>query len=95
MKVIGLIKILDQEAFDAYRSRVGETVARYGGHVEFRGEKKFMPWNELGCEDFDAYVELSFPDRDQAQCWAASPEYTALLSVRRKAMLLTLFGVDS
>lgn len=94
MKVIGLIKILDQEAFETYRSRVGETVARYGGRVEFRGEKKFMPWNELGCQDFDAYVELSFPDRDQAERWAASPEYAALLPVRSTAILLTLFGID-
>ena len=95
MKVIGLIKILDQEAFAAYRSQVGETVARYGGRVEFRGEKKFMPWNELGCQDFDAYVELSFPDQDQAERWAASPEYAALLLVRGKAMALTLFGIES
>ncbi|NDF99702.1 MAG: DUF1330 domain-containing protein [Chitinophagia bacterium] len=93
MKVIGLIKILDLDAFEAYRSQVGDTVARYSGSVEFRGEKKFMPWNELGCQDFDACVILSFPTPDLAQRWAVSPEYASLLSVRGRAMTLTLFGV--
>ena len=93
MKIIGLIKMLDQQAFEAYRSQVGDTVARYSGSIEFRGEKKFMPWNELGCQDFDACVILSFPTPDLAQRWAMSPEYGALLSVRSKAMRLTLFGV--
>jgi len=93
MKVIGLIKILDLAAFEAYRSQVGQTVAIYGGSVKFRGEKKFMSWNELDCQDFDACVVISFPTPDLAQRWAMSPEYGALLSVRSKAMRLTLFGV--
>ncbi|MEY3633218.1 MAG: hypothetical protein RI937_1416, partial [Pseudomonadota bacterium] len=66
MKVIGLIKILDAQAFDAYRSQVGATVERYSGKVIFRGHKQFMPWNELGCEDFDAFVELEFLSADDA-----------------------------
>ena len=95
MKVIGLIKILDLVAFEAYRSQVGDTVARYSGSVEFRGEKKFMLWNELGCQDFDASVVISFPSQDLARRWAVSPEYAALLTVRSKAMRLTLFGAES
>ena len=39
LKIIGLIKILDVDAFEIYRSRVGATVNSYGGNVEFRGEK--------------------------------------------------------
>lgn len=93
LKIIGLIKILDVDAFEIYRSRVGATVNRYGGKVEFRGDKTVMPWNELSCDDFDAFVEIHFSDADAAKAWIASPEYAALLPLRSKAMRLTLFGV--
>jgi len=95
MKVIGLIKVLNQEAFDAYRSQVGQTVAPYQGRVVFRGKQKFMPWNELQINEFDDCVELDFPSLEDAKRWAVSPEYAALLPVRHKAMSLTLFGVDN
>ena len=94
MKVIGLIKVLSQEAFEAYRSQVGQTVALYQGRVVFRGKQKFMPWNELQINEFDDCVELDFPSLEDAKRWAVSPEYAALLPVRHKAMSLTLFGVE-
>ncbi len=93
MKIIGLIKILDMEAFEIYRSQVGVTLNSYGGTVEFRGAKTVMPWNELRCDDFDAFVELQFSDADRARAWIGSFEYATLLPVRSKAMRLTLFGV--
>lgn len=93
VKIIGLIKLVDPEAFDLYRSQVGSTVTVYGGSVQYRGVKTMMPWNELACEDFDAFVEIEFPSEDHAQRWAKSPEYAALLPVRSQAMRLTLFGV--
>lgn len=95
MKVIGLIKVLNQKAFETYRSQVGQTVAPYQGRVVFRGKQKFMPWNELQINEFDDYVELDFPNLEDARNWAASPEYAALLSVRNRAMSLTLFGVEA
>jgi len=84
---------MNHEAFDLYRSQVGATVAQYGGSVQYRGIKTTMPWNELRCEDFDAFVEIEFPSQDLAQRWADSPEYAALLAVRSNAMRLTLFCV--
>jgi uncharacterized protein (DUF1330 family) len=94
IKVIGLIKILDASAFETYRGQVAGTVERYRGSVEFRGKKSLMPWNELGIGDFDAFVELSFPHREDAERWAQSPEYARLLAVRAQAMALTLFGIE-
>ena len=94
IKVIGLIKILDASAFETYRSQVADTLVRYRGTVEFRGKKCFMRWNELGMEDFDAFVELSFPQQEDAERWAQSPEYAQLLAVRTQAMALTLFGIE-
>lgn len=95
MKVIGLIKVLDQEAFEVYRGQVSQTVAQYKGHIIFRGERNFMSWNELDIHLFDAFVEIDFPSRKDAESWTKSPEYSALLSLRSRAMLLTLFGVNS
>jgi uncharacterized protein (DUF1330 family) len=94
MKMIGLIKLLDVTAFEAYRHQVGATLAPYGGVVRGRGTKSLVPWNELACGDFDAWVEIEFENSDQAERWIVSPEYTALLAIRQKAMKLTLFGLE-
>ena len=92
-KVIGLIRLTDPAAFEIYRSQVGATVEKYRGKVAFRGQPLPAFWNELGCEEFDAYVELDFPCPEDAQAWASSPEYNELLAVRSQAMRLTLFAV--
>ena len=94
MKIIGLIKLINPEAFERYRAQVGATIAQYGGSVQYRGTTTMMPWNELGCEDFNAFVEIEFPSTEQARHWAKSPEYAALLPIRGQAMRLTLFGVQ-
>lgn len=93
-RIIGLIHLQNPEAFDSYRSQVGQTVALYGGTVTVRASRDAVFWNELACGDFDAYVELQFPDGEAARRWAASPEYQALLPIRSQAMKLTLFAVS-
>ena len=93
IKVIGLIELNDLEAFEKYRSQVGETVALYQGKIVCRGSFNQFFWNELGCDSFSAYVELEFPDLEHAHSWANSPEYQGLLAIRSKAMKLTLFSV--
>ncbi|WP_300451029.1 DUF1330 domain-containing protein [Accumulibacter sp.] len=94
VKVVGLIKLVDRDAFDEYRRQVGETVAKYRGRVAARGASQPFWWNELHCEAFDAFVELEFPTLDDAQQWATSEDYRKLLDVRRRAMRLTLFAVE-
>jgi uncharacterized protein (DUF1330 family) len=93
IKVIGLIELKDANAFEEYRSRVGQTVTQYKGNIEYRGVVTDLFWNELHCSPFSAYVELSFPSKEDAKAWAHSAEYQALLKVRQQAMTLTLFGV--
>ena len=94
VKVIGLIELKDQTAFDEYRSQVGQTVALYKGSIEFRGALTELFWNELNCGTFSASVELHFPSQDDAHAWAHSPEYQSLVAIRNKAMRLTLFGIS-
>lgn len=94
IKVIGLIQLNDLEAFEEYRSQVGDTVALYQGKIASRGSFNTFLWNELECGSFNAFVELEFPDLKHSQSWASSPEYQSLLPIRSQAMKLTLFSVS-
>ena len=62
IKVIGLIQLNDLEAFEEYRSQVGNTVSLYQGKIISRGSFNTFLWNELTCDSFNAFVELEFPD---------------------------------
>ena len=93
-KVIGLIELQDQTAFDQYRMQVGLTVEQYQGTIKHRGVMTEVFWNELDIAPFSAYVELEFPSTLDAHAWAHSPEYQNLVPIRNKAMKLTLFGID-
>jgi uncharacterized protein (DUF1330 family) len=92
VKVIGLIELTDQNAFEQYRSRVGQTVELYNGSIQNRGSVTEIFWNELNCARFNAFVELTFPSPEDAKAWAHSPEYQTLVAIRNKAMKLTLFA---
>lgn len=92
VRVIGLIRLKDEQAFAEYRDQVVQTIEQYGGTIGFRGSTRQWFWNELQAPEFDAVVELEFPDEASAQDWAKSPEYTSLLDVRSQAMSLSLFS---
>ena len=93
VKVIGLMELNDQNAFEHYRSQVGQTIALYKGSIQHRGSVAELFWNELACAPFTTFVELEFPSAKDAHAWANSPEYQSLVPVRSKAMKLTLFSV--
>lgn len=93
VKVIGLIELEDEGAFEQYRSQVGQTVKLYKGSIKNRGSVADIFWNELDCAPFNTYVELEFPNAKDAKTWAKSPEYQALVYIRSKAMKLTLFSI--
>ena len=93
VKVIGLMELVDQNAFEQYRSQVGQTVELYKGAIKNRGSITELFWNELGCAPFNTFVELEFPSTQDAHAWTNSPEYQSLVPIRSKAMKLTLFSV--
>ena len=93
VQVLGLIELQDPSAFEEYRKQVGATVEQYGGRITQRGVCGDVFWNELECKSFSAYVQLEFPAAIDAQRWAASPEYQALVPIRNQAMQLTLFSM--
>ena len=93
VKVIGLMELTDQSAFEQYRSQVSQTVELYRGMIKHRGSIAEVFWNELGSAPFSSYVELEFPSAQDVHAWANSPEYQALVPIRSKAMKLILFSV--
>jgi uncharacterized protein (DUF1330 family) len=93
IKVIGLITVQDELAFEEYRSQVSLTIELYEGKVLARGVRSKTFWNQLNCEEFNDFVEIEFQSENAADRWAKSPEYQALLQVRTKAMKLMLFSV--
>jgi uncharacterized protein (DUF1330 family) len=92
-KVIGLMDLTDPSAFEEYRKQVGETVALYQGRIEARGVITEIFWNELQCMPCSTYVELHFPNKEDAHAWAHSPQYQSLVPIRNQAMKLTLLGI--
>ena len=92
VKVIGLIELTDQNAFEQYRKQVGRAAALYKGSIVHRGSITEVFWNELNCAKFSSFVELSFPSQEDAHAWAHSPEYQTLVAIRNQAMKLTLFA---
>ena len=93
VNVLGLIELQDPSAFEEYRKQVGATVEQYGGRITQRGVPGDIFWNELECRPFSAYVQLEFASTVDAQRWARSPEYLALVPIRNQAMQLTLFSM--
>lgn len=93
VNVLGLIELSNPSAFEEYRKQVSATVEQYGGRVTQRGVRGEVFWNELECKPFSAYVQLEFPTAMDAQRWAQSPEYLALVPIRNQAMQLTLFSM--
>ena len=93
VKVIGLMELIDQSAFEQYRSQVGQTVELYKGSIKNRGSVAELFWNELGIAPFRSFVELEFPKAQDAHAWANSSEYQMLVPIRSKAIKLTLFSI--
>jgi len=94
VKLIGLIRLVDQVAFDEYRGKVGQTVEKFRGRVTWRGSVVQCYWNELACDAFDSFVELEFPTLEDSARWVGSEDYGKLLDVRSRAMRLTLLAIE-
>lgn len=91
MKLFGLIRIIDENLYRAYLSKVRDTLKPYAGKVIDRGGRGACLWDELEIGRFETYVILEFPNRESAIAWAGSDAYRTILSIRQAAMQLTLF----
>lgn len=90
--VISEVEVLDEEAFDRYRSLAQRSIEQYGGRYVLRGSLPDAVEGEWDAERRLVIVE--FPSREVARRWYESPEYAEALEVRSHALRRRLLFVD-
>lgn len=83
--------IRDADAFQTYRTRAADAVARHGGRYLVRGgavDPLEGAWSPR------TIIVVEFASMEQARAWYRSPEYAAALEARDKALSRNLILVD-
>jgi uncharacterized protein (DUF1330 family) len=74
------VEVTDPEAYREYTQQVPGTLERYGGRFLVRGPqlqtREGTPPKRL--------VVIEFPSAEQANAWYDSPEYQAILPIRKQ-----------
>src|SRR5271168_2881476 len=81
--LISDVTVRNAEAFQTYRMRAAEAIAKYGGRYLARGgEIQALEgvWNPRNI------IIVEFPSLEQARAWYTSPEYSSALEVRDIAL---------
>jgi uncharacterized protein (DUF1330 family) len=81
--ILTSVTVADPEAFAEYRNAVAQVNARLGGDMLVRGAVREVLEGEAPAGD--VIVVLGFAKLDEARAYIASPEYSALASLRAKA----------
>ena len=92
--LVAQIEIQDPLGYDAYRSRTGAVIERFGGRFLVRGGKLHPLEGE---PDFSRLVVIEFPDLESAQGFYNSAEYQELVPHRTanaRSMLLIADGAE-
>jgi uncharacterized protein (DUF1330 family) len=84
---LGLIHVINNDAWQQYLSLVGATIELYGGRVLFRGEQRAVM---AGASTHERVVTLVFADEVSARLWHDSAEYQALIPLRDRGASVTL-----
>jgi uncharacterized protein (DUF1330 family) len=91
--LVAQIEVHDPLGYDAYRSRTGAVIERFGGRFLVRGGTLHPLEGE---PDFSRLVIIEFADLDAARRFYDSAEYQALIPHRTdnaRSMLLIAEGV--
>jgi uncharacterized protein (DUF1330 family) len=89
--LISDLTVRNAEAFQIYRTRAAEAVAKYGGRYLARGgEIQTLEgvWNPRNI------IVVEFPSMEQARAWYASSEYASALEVHDIALERNMILVD-
>jgi len=89
--MISDLTILNEEAFQTYRTTAAKAIEKFGGRYLARnGEINVLEgvWNPR------TIVVVEFPSLEQAHAWYESPEYAEALKVRDIALSRNLILVD-
>lgn len=89
--VIGNIRVKEQSSWDAYRAKVGATIAQYGGEIVMRGKAaRVFSGDAQGKDRGDSVVILRFADVAAATRWHDSAEYQAIVPLRNQGADVSL-----
>ena len=89
--IISDVTVEDAEAFQHYRTRAADSIARHGGRYLVRGG----PIEPLeGSWTPGTIIVVEFPDAERARAWYRSREYAAALAFRDAALSRDLILVD-
>jgi uncharacterized protein (DUF1330 family) len=92
--LVAQIEVHDPLGYDAYRSRTGAIIERFGGRFLVRGGELHLLEGE---PDFSRLVVIEFPDSHTARGFYNSAEYQELIPHRTanaRSMLLIAEGAD-
>jgi uncharacterized protein (DUF1330 family) len=92
--LVAQIEVHDPLGYDAYRSRTGAIIERFGGRFVVRGGELHLLEGE---PDFSRLVVIEFPDSHTARGFYNSAEYQELIPHRTanaRSMLLIAEGAD-
>jgi uncharacterized protein (DUF1330 family) len=76
------IDVQDPEEYAAYRERSPATLEAYGGRYLVRGGPHEVVEGDW---DPERVVVVEFPSVERAREWYASPEYQAIVDMRKRA----------
>jgi uncharacterized protein (DUF1330 family) len=74
------IEVTDPAGFEAYRAKVSDTIARFGGRYLARGGAGERLEGDLPAR---RQVLLEFPDMAALKAWYGSDDYRPLLELRK------------
>jgi uncharacterized protein (DUF1330 family) len=92
--LVAQIEIHDPQGYDAYRSRTGAVIERFGGKFLVRGGTLHPLEGE---PEFSRLVIIEFPNLEAAQGFYDSADYQELIPHRTanaRSMLLIAEGAD-
>jgi uncharacterized protein (DUF1330 family) len=76
------IHVKDPEEYAAYREKAPATIEAYGGRYLVRGGAHEVVEGEWNPE---RVVVVEFPSAERAREWYQSPEYQAIVDMRKRA----------
>ena len=92
--VIATVSVADAEAYEPYRRRAQDVIARHGGRYLVRGGAVEV---REGALERDRVIVLEFPTVAQARAFYESDDYQAILPIRQAnadSLLFLVEGVD-
>ncbi len=89
--LIASVKVKNTEAYEKYKQKVPQTIAKYGGRYLVRGgEGEILE----GSWQTDRLIVLEFPDKNVFDTWYNSEDYRNLRGLRQKNAITNVIFVE-